>query len=106
MKNRTRIHNIDTLEREIYRLKLEAKNIEDKLDNNLDHLQENYVSMTMNSFFCKKEDKKKDGNGFWRSFVKNEGFTSAMNSIAGTIAAKAAEGLGDWINKFTQKQKY
>ena len=103
MKRSSHINNIDTLEREIYRLKLEARNIEDKLDESLDHLQQNYLSMAMSSAFCKKESKKDGENGFWKSFAKNEGFTSAVDSIAGVIAAKAVQGLGDWINKFTQK---
>ena len=104
MKKTRNIHNIDTLEREIYRLKLEARNIEDRLDSNLDHLQQNYFSMTMNSVFC-TEDKKKDANGFWNSFSKNDGFASAMNSIAGTIAGKAAEAFESWVHKFTNKEK-
>ena len=106
MKKSSHINNIDTLEREIYRLKLEARNIEDKMAKSLDHLQQNYLSMTMNSAFCKKESKKNGESGFWKSFVKNEGFTSAMNSIAGAISAKAVEGLGEWVNQFKQKQKH
>ena len=39
----TKIKNLDTLEKEIYRLRLEAKNYESKLEDNLDHLQKNYA---------------------------------------------------------------
>jgi hypothetical protein len=39
-----------------------------------------------------------------KSFVKNEGFNSAVNTIAGNVAAKAAEGLTDWMAKFLNKK--
>ena len=106
MKNIEKIHNLDTLEGEIYRLKSDAKNIEEKLDKNLDHFQENYWSMTMNSFFCKDESKKNGENRFWKNFFKHEGFTAAVNSIAGDITDKATEGLHTWMNNFFGKNKH
>jgi hypothetical protein len=104
MKKAKNIRNLDSLDRELYRLKLEAKNLEDKLDRNLDHLQEDYLSMTMNSFLCKHDNKNNGNNEFWKSFVKNNGFNSAVNTIAGSIAAKASEGLSDWMSKFLHKK--
>ncbi len=59
MKKAKNIHNLDTLEKEIYRLRLSAKNIEEKLDNNFEHPQQNYSSMFMNFFFAKRSMKKK-----------------------------------------------
>jgi hypothetical protein len=105
MKKEKNIHNLDSLDRELYRLNLEAKNLEEKLDHNLDHLQENYLSMTMNSVFGRHENKNNGDNGFWKSFVKNEGFNSAVKTIAGNVAAKAAEELTDWMAKFSNKKK-
>src|SRR5437870_1380368 len=104
MKKAKNIHDLDSLDRELYRLKLEAKKLEEKLDHNLDHLQENYLSMTMNSVFFRHENKKNGDNGFWKSFVRNEGFNSAVNTIAGNVASKAAEGLTDWMAKFVNKK--
>jgi hypothetical protein len=42
MKEKKKIRNLDTLSGEIYRLKLEAKNIEGKFDKNLDYLHDHY----------------------------------------------------------------
>lgn len=50
-----KIHNLVTLEREIYRLELKAKNIEEKMNRNFDHLHDNYLSMFLNSFFPKRK---------------------------------------------------
>lgn len=102
-----RIRSLDTLEKEIYRLRLEAKNMEETLDKNLDHFQENYRSMTMNSFFHKKkqEDEKQE-NGFFNSFFKNENFKAAINNITDHIADRAAEGIENLINRIFQKKKH
>jgi hypothetical protein len=105
MKKAKNIHNFDTLEREIYRLKLEAKNIEEKLDRNLDHLQENYFSMTMNSVFGKSRQHDETRGGFFDSFFKNESFNAAINRMTGIIADKAAAGIEILIDKLFHKNK-
>jgi hypothetical protein len=102
MKEKKNIHNLDSLEREIYRLKLQAKNMEGKLDKNLDYLQENYLSMTMNSFFCQDDGKKSRGG----SNFKHEGLNATINTIAGNIADKASERLHSWMNNFFGKSKH
>lgn len=106
MKKTKNIHNLDTLDREIYRLKLEAKGTEDKLDKNLDHLQENYWSMTMNSLFCRDDNKKSGENSFWKNVSKHEDFNAAVNTIAGNIADKASEGLHSWMKNFFSKKRH
>jgi len=106
MKKTKSIHNLETLEKEIYRLKLATKNIEAKLDSNLDHLQENYWSMTMDSFFCKDGNKKDDTNSFRKNFFKNEDLKAAANTIAGNIADKASKRLYGWLNSFFGKNNH
>lgn len=103
MKEKKNIHNLDSLEREIYRLKLQAKNMEGKLDKNLDYLQDNYWNMTMNSFFCKGDSKK---NGGGSNFFRHEGFNATINTIAGNIADKASERLHSWMNDFFGTRKH
>ena len=103
MKGEKNIHNLDSLEREIYRLKLEAKNLEGKLDKNLDYLQGNYFNLTMNSFFCRDDSKKNAGAAH---FFKHEGFNATINTIAGNIADKASERLHSWMSNFFGKSKY
>ncbi len=62
MKPQKKIHTLDQLEKNIYRLQLKAKNMEFRLSDNLDHLQKHYASMTMSSIvshFSKKEEDEK-----------------------------------------------
>lgn len=105
MKKAKNIHNLDTLEREIYRLKLEARNIEEKLDNNLEHLQENYFSMTMNSIFRDKKQHDGEKTGFFESFFKSEAFAAALNKITESIASRTASGIENLVEKIFRKKQ-
>ena len=105
MKNTASIHNLDTLEKEIYRLKLEVRSIEKSLDNNFEHLQQNCSSMFMNSFFQKKKHEEKERNSFFDSFFKNENFNGFVNKVTQHITNKASEGIDDLINRLFQKHK-
>ncbi|HEY6504802.1 MAG TPA: hypothetical protein VIZ28_12555 [Chitinophagaceae bacterium] len=105
MKRTRKIHNLDTLEKEIYRLQLEAKNTEEKLDRNFDHLRDNYSSMFMNSFFSSRRNKEEGRSSFFDSFFKNENFTAAINKVTDHIANRAAEGIENLVDKIFQKKK-
>ena len=105
MKKAKNIHNLDTLEREIYRLRLEAKNIEEKLDRNLDHLQANYYSMTMNSIFGKSKQSDEGKSSFFDAFLKSESFNAAINKMTESVANKAAAGVEALVDKLFNKNK-
>ena len=104
MKQTGNIHNLDTLEKEIYRLKLKAKNIEEKWDDNFEKLQHNYPSMFMNSFFQKKKEEKTNGNGFFTSFFKNDALNAVANKVTDRMADKAAEGIENLVDKIFNKK--
>jgi hypothetical protein len=106
MKKAKNLHNLDSLEREIYRLTLEAKNIEEKLDNNLAHLEENFSSITMNSFFGKKKNRENEQASFFTSLLKNEKLTTVVDKITDRIADRAAEGIDKLLDKMFHKKKH
>ena len=106
MKKAKNIHNLDTLEKEIYRLKLSANNIEEKLDKNFEYLQHNYYSMIMNSFFHKKKHEQKGKNGFFDSFFKNENFNGFISKITDHIADRTLDGIDSLIDKIFNKHKW
>lgn len=101
-----KIKNLDMLEKEIYRLRRDAKNYKDKLEENLDYLQKNYGSLTMNSIFnhtsaSKEKLKEKIFNSFWENEKINEG----INKIVGHLTDKAAGGIENWIDKILQRKE-
>ncbi|MEI9908206.1 MAG: hypothetical protein WDO71_00135 [Bacteroidota bacterium] len=105
MKKAKNIHSIDSLEREIYRLQVEAKSIEEKLDGSIDYLQRNYSAMFVNSIFAMRKDKEEGKSGFFDSFFKNEHFNAAVNKITDRIADRAGEGIDTLIDKIFHKRK-
>jgi hypothetical protein len=101
----SKIKNLDTLEKEIYRLRLEARNFEDKLEKNFDHLQKNYASMTMNTVFgaassAKEKVKDKIFNSIW----ENEKIRSGFDKIVSHLADKAAEGIENFVDKILHRK--
>ena len=105
MKKAKNIHNLESLEREIYRLKQEAKSIEEKLDHNFEHLQENFSSITMNSFCSKKKNNENGKAGLFASFLKDEKLNTVADKIKDHVASRAAEGIDKFIDKIFHKKK-
>jgi len=98
------IYSYDSLQGEISRLEREAKGIEEKLDHNFVHLQENFTSMTMNSFFQHKPNgQETKGNG---AFFKNEKLNSVISKFSDHVAERAAEGLEKIVDRLFQKKKH
>lgn len=105
MKPTKRIHNLDTLDREIYRLRLEAKNIEQKLDRNLDHFQEHYPSMAFHSFFSGKQRREEARSPFFDSLFRSEALSSVIGKFAEFAAGKAASAIEALLDKLSKKDK-
>ncbi len=108
-KTSSKIKNLDTLEKEIYRLRLEAKNTEEKLENNLDYLQRNYASMTMNSIFSrsssKESGKERIKEKLFNSIWENERIHEGINKIIGHLADRASEGIENLIDKILHRKE-
>ena len=96
MKNgKKNINNIDQLEKEIYRLKYEARKKEDILFKQLDYFRENYASMSMNSFF--NRTKKESPRGSMK-----ERF---LNNITDKLADKAINGIETLFKRYFNNGK-
>jgi len=106
MKKAKNIHSLDSLEREIYRLKLEAKDLEDKMDYNFEQLQENFTSMAMNSLCGKKKNKEDGKDDLFGSFLKNEQLNAVADKITDHIGNRAADGIDKLIDKLFHKKKH
>ncbi|OQY95555.1 MAG: hypothetical protein B6D37_05125 [Sphingobacteriales bacterium UTBCD1] len=104
----TKIKNLDSLEKEIYRLRLEAKNYEGKLEENLDHLQKNYASMTFNTVFSRSPDKESGKERIkekiFSSIWENERIRSGIDKIIGHLADRASEGIESLIDKILHRK--
>ena len=105
MKKTRNISNLDKLEKEIYRLQLDAKNMENKLDDNVDHLHHNFSSMMMNSILHSEKSKENGKANFFESAFKNEKVNSFVNRITTHIADRAAKGIDELVDRLFKQKK-
>ena len=106
MKKVKSIHNLDSLEKEIYRLQLEVKHVEEKLDHNLDHLHENFSSIAMNSFFCSKKNKSSEKDSLFSEVLNNEKLNSVLGKVTDRMAERAADGVAKLVDKIFSRKKH
>lgn len=95
------IKNISELDKEIYRLQLQAKNLEDKMDDQLTYLQQHYPGMIMNSVLPNKENITQRLTG---SLLNNQKVQTVLEKLTDHLADKAAEGLDKLVDKLFHKK--
>lgn len=103
MKHSNSIHDLNSLEKEIYRLQLEANVLAKQLEKDLDHLRSNFFSLAKNSF--KKEKKEEGSPSFFDKLMKNEHIKGAVSGIADRITGHAAEAINGLIDRLFKKHK-
>ena len=101
MAKPNQIKNLDSLEKEIYRLKLEARNVSEKLSGQMDYLQQHYASMTTNSFFSCGDERKSSGKPnknetFFHSMFDNKTFQDGVNSLLDRFAGRVEKLFTKW----------
>jgi hypothetical protein len=94
------VTNLTALDKEIYRLQLEARKLEDKLDENVAYLREHAAGMTFNSVFRRQRSgsdmlKDKIADSIW----SNPRLQDGLCRIIDHLVDKAAEG----VEKFAEK---
>lgn len=104
MRNGKKICNLGTLEREISRLQEETKKKEEKFEDNLEYLRENYSSLFTNSFFRKRKSCETKGAGLFDSLFSHKEFNGAISGIAEKITDKASERISKFVGGLFAKK--
>ena len=97
MKRVRKIADINSLEKEIYRLKLEATMTEARFDKNLEYLKNNYPQMIFNTVVSGRNNQ--SGKGFKQNLFRNETLNSIVSNVADHIAEHATAGIKEKIDK-------
>lgn len=84
------IRNLTELDKEIYRLKLEATKTEIRMDKNLEYFRENYIDLMMNSVFHRHDRsnetlKEKIADTIWN----NSSLQAALDKVVNAVVDKA-----------------
>ena len=104
-KSRRKINNLQSLDKELYRLKMEARRMEEKLDGNFDHLQENFFSMAFNSFLHRRWYKESWSTNIVAGLLNNERLQSALSKLLSYVADKTGEGFDALLNRIFKKNE-
>lgn len=98
------IKNIQSLEREIQRLRREAKGMEKKFDDSFTYLHENYSSLMMNSLLPKNGILKSIPQSIMQLVLQHERLRNVLVELAENIINKASDGIEFVLNKFFAKE--
>jgi hypothetical protein len=100
----SKIHDLQSLDKEISRLRAEAKLLEKKIDDSFSYLQEHSSSMMVNTLLS-GIIKKETVSGTVVNFVlQNERFQKTVGRLAEVLVDKAAGGMDIIIDKIAPKK--
>ena len=106
-----KIRNVASLEAEIVRLNLRAIELENKLEDNVDQLKDNFGSMAFNSVFKRKNTpygSSASGNHFWSAFttrvLDNENLQSNIGNVVERFVEKLSEGVENLFGRIFKKR--
>lgn len=105
-----KINNTESLNEEISRLQSKAKELENRLDNSLNYLQDNYSAMIVNSVFSKAGNMLPGGikggiiGTILSLILSNEKIAEAFSKITNHLAEKAADSIDRLAEKIVKKK--
>lgn len=99
-----KIHNIDSLEKEILRLQLRQKDTEHQLDRQWGKMRQHFGSIIWNSFRRRKdEEEKEERSGFFEGFLRNDKVDETLHNISDKISGKLSDVVNQLFEKFFKK---
>jgi len=87
------IYDLESLDREVARLRLRTKELEEEIDQSLNYLQEHYSSMTMKSVFPLLLQKAGIAGSVLEFFLQNERLRENLGKLGGYLLDKFSDGL-------------
>jgi hypothetical protein len=99
-----KINSLSSLEKQIRRLKADAKRMEVQMDDNFSYLQENYLSLALNSVLPEKTTYKGIPATIISLFLEHERFRNTVIKLAEQLIDKASDGI-DFIAEKLSKKK-
>ncbi len=99
-----KINSLTSLEKQIRRLKADAKRMEAKMDDNFSYLQENYVSLALNSILPEKTAYKGIPATIISLFLEHERFRNTVIKLAEQLVDRVSEGIEFISEKLSRKK--
>lgn len=105
MSTGSSIHNLDMLEKEIYRLQLEAAAKEKQLGENFDWVRHNASKVIIEELLCKRNRHHPKEEDAGNNNNKQERWKEFFNKMADKFADRAADGVENLIDKLFHRKK-
>lgn len=99
-----KVNNLASLEKQIRQLKVEAKRMEVQMDDNFSYLQENYVSLALNSILPEKTTYKGIPATIISLFLEHDRFRNTVIKLAEQLIDKVSDGV-DFISEKLSRKK-
>lgn len=99
---RKKIRNLNQLEKEIHRKKLRAKELELKIDGQLDHFQDHFLSMAAQSLL------KKTGPaaaGFLQLLLENDSVQQGLQQLSSRLSEKLTHLMESFLSRFSKNKE-
>lgn len=93
------IHNLDTLDKEIYRLQLHARNRHDEFNRNIDYFKDNYGKLIKNTILHPSGSAQSMSGAIIDKVTHHPAVQSAIQKVVDHIAKKATEGVDAVLGK-------
>jgi hypothetical protein len=99
-----KFESLQSLDREIRKLKLKAKQMENDFDENFAHLQENYIPMVLNSVLPEKIRYKGIPATIISLFLEHDRFRNTMIKLAEEVIDRVSDGVDFLSDKLKRKK--
>jgi hypothetical protein len=104
-KQTNTITDLQTLDQEILRLRLRAKELEVKIDDSLDYLQDHYSTMAMKSVLPFFSQKSGFAGSILQIFLQNDRIRDNLGKLAVFLLDKFSDGLEYLTNKLSPQKE-
>jgi hypothetical protein len=101
------MNSLDSLDREIRRLKRKTRQLEEKMDDNLLYFQEHFTSLALRSMLPRKtseEGAAASNHGVLNFFLQNERLQESLVKLGTWSAAKLGEGINSLVDRILNKK--
>lgn len=100
MRHSRHIHNLDTLDKEIDRLKIVVGDSEKQLANDFSYLKDNFCSLTKNSI---RKERHRDNSSFFDHIFKTDRVRSAVSAFTDRISDQVESRIENLIARIFKK---
>ena len=105
MTKATGFKSLGALDKEIKRLQVKAKTLEDRLDDQFEHIQAHFPGMLLNSILPVKRETEGPAAQLVRLFTGNAALQKSLGRLADFLAEKATDGLDSLLGKLFKKKE-